>query len=256
MRNLFRSFERERVRTLLIGGQAAILYGASHFTQDLDLWVDPAPGNWRAMLRALARVRATVYKLTPPLTPAFVGRGHEFHFLIPQGRRPPAYLDVMGRPPRVGVFRIAAGRAARFRTPWGELRVVGIADLVSLKRTNRPGDYEVISRLVKLRLSEETRPGARLLDWALENCFRGEDALELVQQYGSLCTSSMVRKHSWLRDAIGTVSVDSVHSAMDRKLLAALKSGRDYWSPRISELRRLKPAGKLIPEGTPVAELS
>lgn len=42
MKSLFRSFEKEGVRYLLIGGQAAILYGASHFTQDLDLWVDPA----------------------------------------------------------------------------------------------------------------------------------------------------------------------------------------------------------------------
>ncbi|MBI2921443.1 MAG: hypothetical protein HYY18_10210 [Planctomycetes bacterium] len=251
MKSLFRSFEKEGVRYLLIGGQAAILYGASHFTQDLDLWVDPAPANWKALLRALARVRATVYKLTPPLTQAFVRRGHGFHFLIPQRSRLPAYLDVMGRPPRVGQFRTAAGRAEKFRTPWGEIPVASIEDMVDLTRTNRPGDYEVISRLVKLRLSRESRLDPPLLNWALDNCFRNDDALEISTHYGGLLPPGITRRHRWLRGA----GSGRLESAMDRRLLASLKSGRDYWSPRISELRRLKPAGKLIPEGTPVANL-
>ena len=39
MRDLFRSFEKRRVDSLLRGGQAAILYGASQFTEDVDLWI-------------------------------------------------------------------------------------------------------------------------------------------------------------------------------------------------------------------------
>jgi hypothetical protein len=39
MRSLLRAFERERVRYLVISGQACILYGASRFTEDLDLWI-------------------------------------------------------------------------------------------------------------------------------------------------------------------------------------------------------------------------
>ena len=41
MKTLFRALEREGADVLLIRGQAAILYGAAHFTQDLDLWIRP-----------------------------------------------------------------------------------------------------------------------------------------------------------------------------------------------------------------------
>ncbi|HZE99106.1 MAG TPA: hypothetical protein VE981_19025 [Planctomycetota bacterium] len=81
MNALFRAFERERVRFLLIGGQAAILDGAAHFTQDLDLWIRPDRRNLDAFLRALARVGALLPKLTPPLSLRWLGRGHGFPFV-------------------------------------------------------------------------------------------------------------------------------------------------------------------------------
>ena len=58
MRGLFRAFDREGVDFLLIGGQAAILYGASHFTQDLDVWICPEDRNRKAFLRELRTLRA------------------------------------------------------------------------------------------------------------------------------------------------------------------------------------------------------
>lgn len=38
---------RRRIRNLEAAhdAQASVLYGAAHFTQDLDLWVDPSPAN-------------------------------------------------------------------------------------------------------------------------------------------------------------------------------------------------------------------
>jgi hypothetical protein len=48
MRSLFRAFEREGVRYLVISGQACILYGASQFTEDLDVWIQPTPKNPRS----------------------------------------------------------------------------------------------------------------------------------------------------------------------------------------------------------------
>jgi hypothetical protein len=152
MRGLFRAFDREGADCLLIGGQAAILYGASHFTQDLDLWVRPDPANLEAVLRSLARVGARVHKLTPPFTLEWARRGHGFHFVIPQARRLPAYVDIMGFPPRVGAFGSAFRRGRRMKTPWGVLKVVSVEDMIELKKANRAGDYEVISRLVRIRL--------------------------------------------------------------------------------------------------------
>ena len=68
MQRLFQSFERSGVDYLLISGQAAVLYGAATFSEDIDLWVRPSSANSRRLLRALSLCGARVHKLTPPLT--------------------------------------------------------------------------------------------------------------------------------------------------------------------------------------------
>jgi hypothetical protein len=50
----FRSFERFGLDYLLISGQAAILYGAATFSEDVDIWIQPTPENATRLLRALA----------------------------------------------------------------------------------------------------------------------------------------------------------------------------------------------------------
>src|SRR5438270_6225902 len=123
MRNIFSSFEAHRLEYLVIGGQAAILYGASQFTEDLDIWIQPSMRAIEALLRALADLEARVHKLTPPLTYGYARRGHGFHFVVPQRGEPDVYLDVMARPPRVRSFGVARARAATLETPWGRLAV-------------------------------------------------------------------------------------------------------------------------------------
>jgi hypothetical protein len=49
------------------GRQAAVLYGAAHFSQDLNLWIDPTEENIRRFVDALEEVDARVHKLTPAL---------------------------------------------------------------------------------------------------------------------------------------------------------------------------------------------
>lgn len=256
MRDLFRACERERVDFLLIGGQAAILYGAAHFTQDLDLWIRPTPANVAALVRALGRVRAVVHKLTPPLTLRWVRRGHGFHFRIPQPGQMPAYLDVMGRPPRVGSFDPAFRRRRVFETPWGRLPVVSIPDLVELKKTNRPGDYEVISRLVRLRLSESAA-GPGLLTWAARNTFRIEDLLTLRSAYGNAWRSAAAGRPPAIRSLLTSIrepserAIRAANRTLHGTMSELLERGRRYWLPRIRELRQLRSEGGLLEEGSP-----
>lgn len=241
MRDLFRSFEAERVRYLLIGGQAAVLYGAAHFTSDIDIWLEPRPPNVTAFLRALELVEARVHKLTPPLDAKWIRAGHGFHFVIPTDADGLVYLDAMGFPPRATSFLRAERRAKRLSTPWGELPVAGIQDLVELKKTNRPGDYEVISRLARIRLAEVERPRAQLLRWALENSFRVEDVRAIAATYPSL--------------ALPHRGDEAVARSINQRLLKLLDAGRRYWTPRIRELKQLRATGGLLKEGTPVADL-
>jgi hypothetical protein len=133
MRSLFRSFERFGVDYLLISGQASILYGAATFSEDIDLWIRPSSGNVGRVLAALTSVRARVHKLTPPLETRFLRAGHGFHFVIPSSPLP-VYLDLLGKPPRVGLFSRSRLRARLLETDWGRIPVVAPEDLVSLKK--------------------------------------------------------------------------------------------------------------------------
>lgn len=129
MRSFFRSLEQSGVEYLLISGQAAVLYGAATFSEDVDLWIRPTTTNTGRLLTALGQLDARVYKFTPPLTVSHMRLGHGFHFVVPD-RPLPIYLDVMGRPPRVGSFGVARRRARAMDTGWGTVPVVSVRELV------------------------------------------------------------------------------------------------------------------------------
>ncbi len=233
MRNLFRNFDRFRVEYLLISGQASVLYGAATFSEDIDLWVRPTPANIERLSQALAACRARAYKRTPPLTPRHFRRGHGFHFTLP-ARPDPVYLDIMGCPPRVGPFTESRKRAELMKTGWGVLPVVSIEDLVAIKKTRRLYDYEVISNLVQIRVSQSDPPSHSLLAWGFRETFRAEDRAEFARQLGRKLTVPQCRRQ--------------IARTIQRY------QGRDvsYWRPIIRELRELRQRELLIPQGTPV----
>jgi len=230
MRNLFRSFDRFGLEYLLISGQASVLYGAATFSEDVDIWVRPTRKNVTKLLRALAACRARVYKLTPPLTVRHLRTGHGFHFTVPSTSET-VYLDVMGRPPRVGDFLASRGRAVLLKSGWGSLPVVSIEDLVAIKRTRRFHDYEVISNLVRIRLSQSGPSSPGLLRWALRESFRAEDRVAFARRLGRSLTMAESRRR------------------IARETQRCQAQDVAYWRPIIRELRELRRKGRLLPEG-------
>lgn len=251
--SLFRALEDRRVRYLLIGGQACVLYGGAQLTEDVDLWIHPTAANFRSFLQALASANARVYKVTPPLQLSYLRKGHGFHFVL--GRD--LYLDVMGKPPRVGSFAAALRRCRRINTDWGLLPVVSPEDLVLLKQTNRPSDYETISNLVRMRVEEDNR--ASVLRWALLNTFDVEDlasfAVAAVQKLKRLPLRPALRALLPI-----TSPPPDARVARSARLLAleaadVQERGRRYWLPYIEEIKALRAQGKLVPQGTLVSSL-
>jgi hypothetical protein len=146
-------------------------------------------------------------------------------------------------------------------TPWGTLPVVGIEDLVELKKTNRPSDYEVITRLAFIRLRREARPSLRLLHWAIENIFRVEDLWLFVNHFGiqrrmKLPQTTKILHRIWSlgRDP-RPAELSRVASLLARRAQSLQNRGRNYWLPRIAELRQMRKAGMLLEEGQPVQHL-
>jgi hypothetical protein len=282
--SFFQSLEQEQVEFLLISGQAAVLYGAAEFSEDVDLWVRPTEENLERFMSALHRAGARYYKLTPPLRLHHALAGHGFHFLLgPED----VFLDVMGSPPRCRGFECAAKEANRMETDWGLVPVVSVPDLIQLKKTQRLQDYPVISRLTVDLVARrglagraagsEDRPdpapaaaGAasrgpgseqEIMDWAVEHVFTLETLAELLlspttgwDRYDGR-NAEIVRRWRTELDSVEGWSEASERAAtnwMQRRMAELQAQDREYWKPVIRELRRLRESGTLMPTGTAV----
>lgn len=257
-RNFFRQLKADKVRYLLISGQATVLYGAATFSEDLDIWLWPQGANLRQFIKALRTLGARYYKLTPPLTIAYLRQGHGFHFSLPAEDGTDWYLDVMGVPPRSPAFNAAWRRSTRMKTPWGIVPVVGLPDLVELKKTQRLEDYAVISRLVREMMNRSgRRPNRRLARWAAQNIFSPALLRELMQQQPWVVT---VAGHGLTgfrafgskivnRQEPGLFVERKIERGMMRRLTACQAADRLYWRPIIAELKKLRKHGRLMPEG-------
>lgn len=258
--NFFQNLDARRVEQLLISGQAAVLYGAAAFSEDIDLWINPTAENCQRLILALRDCGARYYKLTPPLTVENLAKGHGFHFTL--GEDEPVFLDVMGRPPRVADFDIAAGRRRWMDTEWGRLPVVGLKDLVELKKTQRLEDYPVISNLALSWLEDAECAGTNAdLAWALENIFTVSTLQTLFERHpraAELTTGDQAGAlrafagDAAKRDLPGEEAETRIIDWIQGRIAALQRADRHYWRPIIAELKTLRATHRLAPEGAAV----
>lgn len=252
--SFFQNLDREGVAYLLISGQAAVLYGAATFSEDVDLWIKPTSGNVAGFLRALHRAEARYYKLTPPLTEDLMLRGHGFHFTVPDD--PEFYLDVMGRPPRVPRFDEARSEAVVVPTSWGDIPTIGIKNLVALKTTQRLGDYPVIGRLVLRYLEETEEPCDEDVRWAVANVYTVEDLDGVLascpRALDASCREPALRAYAveMSRDTqVSESTRDCAARFLAERMLRAQRADRAYWRDIIADLRAMRSDGRLLPVG-------
>jgi hypothetical protein len=168
----------------------------------------------------------------------------------------------MGRPPRVGSFAAALGRSRDIDTEWGCLHTVGIQELVELKKTQRPRDYPIISRLA-LVWFEEKAPHWSVddLEWALSNIFSLPELIRLFRarpQLSSLLAKStpdLVRRAAEQVAGGGQIEEameDELEDWFDRRMAPLRRADRHFWRSVIDSLRQLRARGELMPEGAPV----
>ena len=142
-----------------------------------------------------------------------------FHFTLPAEGGTDWYLDVMGVPPRVPGFDIAWRRSAMMKTPWGVVPVVGVPDLVALKKTQRLEDYAVISRLVVALLSKSgVKPGPRLAHWALQNIFSPTLLADLIRRQAWMMTSFGQGKASLRAFGLKIVQGENPGPGLERRI--------------------------------------
>lgn len=134
------SIRTSGAKTLLMGGQACILYGAAQFSPDLDLFVLAESENLHRLILAMEAMEAQVIAV-PHFDPALLEKGHAVHFRCHR-------VDVMGLRLHI-MSRLRAGDA--FSALWErrstvlvedcEIDILSIPDLVLAKKNQRDKDW-------------------------------------------------------------------------------------------------------------------
>ena len=154
------ALEERKVRYLVVGGVAVVLYGYARFTADLDLVIALDPPNVTAAMEALSslgyRPRAPVAALEfadPAKRREWI---HEKGLIVLglwSPKHPATEVDVFVEEP-FGIDE-ALARATRAQLGASTITVASIPDLIELKRkAGRPKDLDDIEKLQEILAQE------------------------------------------------------------------------------------------------------
>ncbi len=131
-----------------MGGQACVFYGAAEFSRDLDLLILVAPDNLERLRFALGELQAESIAV-PPFEEGFLLAGHGVHFRCGRTDVTGLRIDVLGRLRGLGDFEELWLRRTTIEVAGETVELIGVADLVHSKKTQRDKDWPMIRRLVE-----------------------------------------------------------------------------------------------------------
>ncbi len=123
--DFLRALNRHRVRYLLIGGYAVAFHGYPRATKDLDLWIEASPENAARVLAAIRVFFGETLGLEEGdfLSPGVIQLGYA-----------PNRIDLVLLPKARPTFTEAYARAQEIQVKDIPVRVIGLEDLLALKR--------------------------------------------------------------------------------------------------------------------------
>ncbi len=139
---LLRAFESHKVAYALIGGYAVGIHAEPRYTKDLDILIAANKKNAKAVLAALTQFGAPISNLS---IEDLADPGLLYVFGIA-----PLRVDILNRIKGVDSTAIIK-RAVKVKIANTTLRVVGLKDLIKLKRlAGRPQDLADIEKLKRV----------------------------------------------------------------------------------------------------------
>lgn len=222
------TFSRHRVRALLMGGQACIVYGGAEFSRDVDLAIDPAELNLRRVRAALSELKAEPAYF-PPLSSVVLRQGHACHFRCRIPGADGLRVDLMSKMRGVDEFSSLWSRRVEHRAgrPSLRIRVLSLPDLVSAKKTQRDKDWPMIRRMIDAEVLSTRKPRAAQVRFWLRECRTPEVLIDLVRDY-----PAAARKESRGRRAVRIAMTGSV-AQVGKELRAEedreRRKDRIYW---------------------------
>ncbi len=239
IRKVLSSIRKHRVRALLMGGQACVLYGAAEFSRDIDLAILADPRNLGRLRKVLAELRAEVVAV-PPFDPKYLRRGHAVHFrcLDPEVLR--LRIDVMSKMRGMDAFARLWARRTSLRLS-GRLtcNLMSLPDLVNAKKTQRDKDWPMIRRLLEANyFQHRRRPGRMRVAFWLQELRTPELLVEVVQDhpraYRRMAAARPLLVHAYAGDLRG------IERGLVEEEKAEREKDRQYWTSLRKELESLR----------------
>jgi hypothetical protein len=230
-----------RVRALLMGGQACVLYGAAEFSRDTDFAILASADNLDRLRKALGDLRAVAIAV-PPLTAAYLRRGHAVHFRCRHPDAAGMRIDVMSRMRGVDAFTHLWKRRTTIElTDRTMCDLLSLPDLVQAKKTQRDRDWPMIRRLLEASYFEHrAKPTAALVRFWLRELRTPALLVEVAGTYAGACRRLIARRPLLALAASGRV--DDLERGLAAEEAEERARDRQYWTPLRRELERLRHA--------------
>ncbi len=228
-------FLKHKVKALLIGGQACILYGAAEFSRDIDLVIMATSDNIENLKSALKDLKAESV-FYPYLSEDVLLRGHACHFRCQSEDVKGLRIDIIGVMRGVDSFADLWERREEINLPEaGRIAVIGISDLVKSKKTQRDKDWPMIRRLIEADIyNAPENPHEDKIRFWLAECRTPELLVSLTTKYPEIA-SFMAVIRPLLKSAI-----EGNHEDIDKLLMDEEDKEREidrhYWKPLRAEL--------------------
>ncbi len=225
------------MKSLLMGGQACIFYGAAEFSRDTDLAILADTDNLGRLTQALRDLDAEAIAV-PPFEKKYLDRGHSIHFSCRRADVKRMRLDVMSTMRGVAAFpSLWDRRTTASIRGMGDLDIMSLPDLVAAKKTQCDKDWPMVRRLVEANyfaFRDEPTP-ERVRFWLLE--LRTPELL--MEAVGAHATEAA--EHEKVRGAVQAAisgRLDEVQNEISAEEARERELDRNYWAPLRAELEQ------------------
>ena len=228
-----------RVRFLLMGGQACVVYGGSEFSRDTDIAILPDRKNLNHLDAALSELHAELIAV-PRLTLESLLKGHAIHFRCKHPDAMNMRIDIMSVLRNAPPFETLWKRRTTMELSNGLIvNVVSLPDLVAIKKTQRDKDWSHVRRLVEAHYLENREKSLpeHVRFWLAEA--RTPEILRQLATENPKLINELQKQRELFR-LLPNCSDDELSAALIEEEKKAREADRAYWRPLLEELEKIR----------------
>lgn len=237
IRKVLFTFQKHRVKALLIGGQACIIYGAVEFSKDSDFVILLSSDNLKRIAKALKELNAEqIY--VPSLKEEYLSKGHACHFRAGMSEAKGIRIDIMSKMRGCNSFEKLWEKRKRVRIEGRIINIISLKDLVQSKKTQRDKDWLMLKRLIEIDILNTQQPALGRIKWWFLECRTPELLVKILERYPHLAKECS-KKRPLLKYAIEK-SLEKLDSSLLEEEKIERYKDKLYWEPLRKELEQLR----------------